>query len=201
MHPNPLPRLRIHVNPMTGCWEWLGDRTKDGYGTVSVCGVTRSAHCAVWTLLVGAIGDGMQLDHICRLRACVNPTHLEETTDTENTVRMLDARYRRPTVPVPALLEDVRRAFGSATRMHGADILAALPPQYDDWDAIQLARALRPYGATPTELWINGRNRRGYTLDAIRLAQQRYRAAERRRSAAAESPRGDGPILAELPKS
>jgi hypothetical protein len=74
------------------CWTWTGV-TKNGYG--HYCGwdasarrkVNLMAHRAVWTLLRGDIPQGLQLDHLCRNRLCVNPEHLEPVTQVENVRR------------------------------------------------------------------------------------------------------------------
>lgn len=82
--------LRISPEPNTGCWLWLGALCR-GYGHV---GVTRGgrfktliAHRAVWEHHRGPIPDGMVLDHICRVRSCVNPDHIRVVTPRENTLR------------------------------------------------------------------------------------------------------------------
>jgi hypothetical protein len=68
----------------SACWEWNGSRHGKGYGHVSVAGRIRKAHRVVYELLVGPIPDGLQLDHLCRNRCCVNPDHLEPVTARTN---------------------------------------------------------------------------------------------------------------------
>lgn len=77
----------------TGCLEWIGSIHKHGYGAVSTGSRTDGtrrkqwAHRAVYELLVGLIPDGLDLDHLCRNRSCVNPEHLEPVTRRENLMR------------------------------------------------------------------------------------------------------------------
>lgn len=80
-------RSRIGVDLGTGCWHWLGTRTSKGYGVVGWGGVSSGAHRAVWRELVGEIPDGLVLDHLCRVRDCCNPAHLEPVTPAENSRR------------------------------------------------------------------------------------------------------------------
>lgn len=69
------------------CWMWQGGKTKAGYGMIWLGGKKEYVHRAIYQLLVGPIPDGLQLDHLCRNRACCNPKHLEPVTNRENCLR------------------------------------------------------------------------------------------------------------------
>ncbi len=74
----------VHRTPL--CWEWVG-RIRDGYGRFRVGGHEVAAHRFAWTLLHGPVPAGLELDHLCRNRACVRPSHLEPVTRSENAIR------------------------------------------------------------------------------------------------------------------
>lgn len=87
--PEALPprfQAKIVVNH-AGCWEWQGSLT-DGYGRARMGRGRRPlAHRIIWELLVGKVPAGLHLDHLCRVRHCVNPAHLEPVTHRENVRR------------------------------------------------------------------------------------------------------------------
>ena len=73
-----------------GCWRWKGEKTTNGYAKWSkVSGApVRAAHRVIWEHYhQQQIPEGMQLDHLCRVRDCVNPEHFEVVTPSENTMR------------------------------------------------------------------------------------------------------------------
>lgn len=69
------------------CWLWKGRLNNKGYGQASLKGRMRLAHRLAWELLRGPIPEGAVLDHLCRVRRCVNPDHLEPVTTRENLLR------------------------------------------------------------------------------------------------------------------
>jgi len=70
----------------SGCWIWLGTINSQGYPSVWSNG-PKAAHREMYCLIRGDIPDGMVLDHLCRVRHCVNPKHLEPVTNKENILR------------------------------------------------------------------------------------------------------------------
>lgn len=69
------------------CWLFTGWRCAGGYGRFWSGAKLVQAHRWVWEYLVGPIPDGLELDHLCRQRACCNPDHLEAVTPRVNTFR------------------------------------------------------------------------------------------------------------------
>lgn len=84
----------------SGCWRWTGPRTRKGYGIGYIPGTPeRPVHRITYHLLVGPIPQGMEVDHLCRVTDCCNPSHLEAVTPQENRRRALNAPERRTHCP------------------------------------------------------------------------------------------------------
>lgn len=66
------------------CWLWMPALRPDGYGYFHLDGRMQLAHRVSYALSVGPIPEGLQIDHLCRVRACVRPDHLEAVTQAEN---------------------------------------------------------------------------------------------------------------------
>ena len=79
----PVPSYRPDLGP---CWIWTASIAK-GYGRSCANGKSRGAHIVAYEMLVGPVPDGLELDHLCRVRRCVNPAHLEPVTKAENVRR------------------------------------------------------------------------------------------------------------------
>jgi len=75
------------VDEATGCWVWQRSVTRGGYGHLREGGRMQYAHRVYYERLRGTIPAGLQLDHLCRNRSCVNPAHLQPVTGHVNTLR------------------------------------------------------------------------------------------------------------------
>lgn len=75
------------------CVEWTGVLDHNGYGSFGYRSQKGMAHKAIYELLVGPVRPGLELDHLCRNRRCVNPCHMEQVTHAENMRRGGQARY------------------------------------------------------------------------------------------------------------
>src|SRR5439155_25368097 len=83
----PLPE---YAPELGRCWIWTGTLW-DGYGTMAINRRSQpgsyTAHRLIYQFLRGPIPNGMTLDHLCRVRNCVRPDHLEPVTLRENLIR------------------------------------------------------------------------------------------------------------------
>lgn len=78
-----------------GCWLWTGALNSRGYSCFAVDGVSHLGHRVAYEALVGSIPEGYTIDHLCRVKRCVNPTHLDPVTLRENIRRAY--QQNRPT--------------------------------------------------------------------------------------------------------
>lgn len=89
------------------CWEWTGNIKDNGYGYFSLGGRKQVVHRVVWESLVGPIPEGLDLDHLCRNRSCVNPDHCQPVTRAENLRRGAgNGRLRKDRCPRGHLYSD-----------------------------------------------------------------------------------------------
>lgn len=97
------------VDPETGCWEWQLASIR-GYGQMRHNGKTRLSHHVFYERARGPIPRGLELDHLCRNRRCVNPDHLEAVSSAVNTQRSASAKLTVEDVREIRRLNDEPRA-------------------------------------------------------------------------------------------
>lgn len=118
-------RFWARVEKTDECWLWLGGGCGNGYGhfrggEVGIDGRRRYvlSHRWAYEQAVGPIGDGLEIDHLCRTKTCVNPGHLEAVTHEVN------IRRRPYTRLTPELVRNIReddRSQSEIARQHGVD--------------------------------------------------------------------------------
>ena len=80
-------RFWSRVEKTPSCWLWHGP-TRRGYGRFGIsAGNSRSAHRFAYEALRGPIPRALTIDHLCRVKNCVNPDHMEAVTARENILR------------------------------------------------------------------------------------------------------------------
>jgi len=77
-----------------GCWIWHGAMRPHGYGHVHYMGRAQGVHRIVYELMVHEIPEGLEIDHLCLTKACVNPYHMDPVTHAVNMQRMHALRRR-----------------------------------------------------------------------------------------------------------
>lgn len=96
------------------CWAWQGSIAPNGYGKLG----GSWAHRLSYETFVGPIPEGLDLDHLCRNRGCVNPDHLEPVTRKENLRRGLRGKRPRRTCPVCGFVTAVGAPLVKHVRAH-----------------------------------------------------------------------------------
>lgn len=81
------------------CWLWIASWDKEGYGMDGYRGRSIRAHRLSYQFFKGDIPEGLVIDHLCRIKNCVNPDHLEAVTRAENKRRGAQERHHYRMLP------------------------------------------------------------------------------------------------------
>lgn len=131
---SPAERFWSKVNKTETCWLWTACKMVGGYGQFRLERAMVLAHRFAYELLVGPIPKELELDHLCRVRHCVNPSHLEPVTRQINVLRgeapparqfrqthckrghLFDEEntYRQPSSPRKRTCRECRRVYAAA---------------------------------------------------------------------------------------
>jgi hypothetical protein len=111
------------------CWIWAGGVSSDGYGTIQRGGLAY-AHRLSYEKYIGPIPDGLHIAHLCRVRLCVNPNHLEAVAPGENTRRGL----------APIVLRQYRRDKHPRAKLTWADVVSIRLLHKAGWSTRAIAK-------------------------------------------------------------
>ena len=138
MKKDPLDRFleKVQVGPLpvewtgkpedrTECLLWTDYKVEKDYGRFSLKGKPVRAHRWIYKECIGSIPKGLQLDHLCRVRSCVNPLHLEPVSNKENcsrsilhkqTTRINGLKKRKNNLPEGVTLTANKKRFKAQSR-------------------------------------------------------------------------------------
>lgn len=168
------------------CWIWLCQRKSDGYGHFKVDGRYVGAHRYAYQRVNGAIPSGMEIDHLCRNRSCVNPTHLEAVPHSVNVKRGHNGAHNKnkthcvnghPFDDVNTRItrhghRSCRACHRAAVRAHRVAVSEGRPIQFK-WQA----ECKRGHAFDAANTYINTKGFRT-CRECNRIARRRHRAAE-----------------------
>jgi hypothetical protein len=111
---------KVRIDADTGCWLWKAGTNVYGYGAfrITETGKVVRSHRLAYEVLVGEIPPGLEIDHLCRVRACLNPAHLEPVTHKEN-------MRRSPMQPVMAARNRAKTHCPSGHEYGGDNLVIA----------------------------------------------------------------------------
>lgn len=110
----PIPTYRPDLGP---CWIWTGGLNNKGYGLVTIDSRKRAAHVVVYEVVIGPVPDGLELDHLCRVKACCRPgAHTEPVTHAENQRRASEALTHCRRAGHPRTVENTYRSPSTGRR-------------------------------------------------------------------------------------
>lgn len=145
--PRPAAPPLYELDPATECWIWQGRTNGEGYGTLNIGGRAWMAHRWFYVQEIGSLPP--MLDHACRNKLCVNPSHLRPTTDALNQQNLAAWRERGPRGVnfhrgmwhAKVVLSGVAHRLGKfATREEAAAVAAAFRAEHMPYSPEAMAR-------------------------------------------------------------
>lgn len=132
---------KVVFEPSCGCWIWSAAGCP-GYGQFGIGSRDHKAHIVSYVHFKGPIPAGKEIDHICRLKCCVNPDHLRAVTRAEN-IRAAKPFHpkkfkSRQRLMHPGLQEAIKAA-GSARKL--ADAIGLSEAAVSSWERVPVPRA------------------------------------------------------------
>ncbi len=134
------------------CWLWTGSVAKGGYGRFAFAGKYVAAHRFSYEEEKGPVAAGLDLDHLCHVRLCVRPSHLEPVTKAVNALRGTSAEERRMRThcpqghPYDEANTSVRRGRRNCKTCHRVRVLGSHDAAYWRLYRAQRTAAGRPVG-------------------------------------------------------
>jgi hypothetical protein len=133
-------RFWSKVDKTEACWNWTGHLIKNGYGRIVREGKQTVAHRASYEHFVSPIPAGMDIDHICHNRACVNPEHLRPVTRKQNCENLTGA-YRNSKSGVRGVTQRKNR-WRATVSHHGKVIYLGTYDTVEDANEVATAKRL-----------------------------------------------------------
>lgn len=136
------------------CWIWKLKLEWTGYGRIKRNGKSHTVHVYYWEAINGKKPQGMELDHLCRVRACMRPDHLELVTHKENDRRGASARLKEENISEifslynsGITMKNIARMF-SISRGHVSDII-----RETKWNNVSEIKRMRRYNKEGDFKW------------------------------------------------
>lgn len=166
---------KVDRGPTTDqCWLWMGNPTRDGYGSFKLNGASVLAHRVSYSSVWGPIPSHLEVDHLCRTPLCVNPHHLECVTHRENIRRGLLGRLNYD----PTRCHRGHTLRGEGRRCRECDNVGHKTSYARDPEGYR-ARARVTYARNREAILDRKRAAYARNRESIRARQRAYRARKR----------------------
>lgn len=133
-------RFWSKVEKSKGCWNWTAGKDTGGYGTIRFRGRVQKAHRASLTIAGIEVQPGMDVDHICHNRACVNPGHLRTATRKQNIENLAGAHKDNPTGARGVSWNEARQKYMARVGHHNVRLYLGLFDSIEEANAAVVAK-------------------------------------------------------------